>query len=157
VDRTTTLQTDGPPTWVRLFITAFLIAFIACGLGAGELWPLTRWHLFSGLRYPVQVGWRAEVVSASGREMPLPVGQLPLAYRGAPLLIGRFDKMTSAEQASLCGSLIAGVRSIDPTAQSLRIYRVTKDVSIRAGSRAAPEKVALRYTCRSGSVVPEGP
>ena len=135
----------------------FLTAFVVCGFGAGELWPLTRWHLFSAVRQPIQVGWRAVTVDAAGLETPLPVGQLPLAYRGAPLLVGRFDKLSPAEQASLCSSLIDGVRALGRDVQSLRIYRVTKDESIRVGARAAPEVVALRYTCARGTVRPEGP
>ena len=40
---------------------------------------------------------------------------------------------------------------------ALRIYRVTKDESIRVGARAAPETVALRYTCAHGTVQAAGP
>ena len=151
------LTRNHPLAWTRAFVALFLTAFVACGLGAGELWPLTRWHLFSALRQPVQVGWRAVTVDAAGRETPLPVGQLPLAYRGAPLLVGRFDKLTPAEQASLCDSLIVGVRSLGRNVHALRIYRVTKDESIRVGARAAPETVALRYTCAHGTVQAAGP
>jgi hypothetical protein len=101
VEQAPSTTDDRPPAWARVFVAVFLAVFIVCGLGAGELWPLTRWHLFSGLRYPVQQGWRAVVVDRSGKETALPVGQLPLAYRGAPLLVGRFDKLLPSEQASL--------------------------------------------------------
>jgi len=151
VEQAPAVPRNHPPAWARAFVAVFLTAFVACGLGAGELWPLTRWHLFSAVRQPIQVGWRAVTVDAAGRETPLPVGQLPLAYRGAPLLVGRFDKLTPAEQASLC------VRSLGRNVLALRIYRVRKDESIRVGARAAPEKVALRYTCAHGTVQAAGP
>jgi hypothetical protein len=151
------VRKERAPAWARAFVAVFLIAFIVCGSGAGELWPLTRWHLFSGLRYPRQEGWTAVVVDAAGRESPLPVGRLPLAYRGAPLLVGRFDKLSTSEQASVCTSLIAGVRTLGLNVESMRIYRITRDVSIRSGTRAAPPTISLRYTCANGSVQAEGP
>jgi hypothetical protein len=138
-------RTPGRPT--RAFVAVFLTAFIVCGFGAGELWPLTRWHLFSVARHPLQTGWLAVTVDSAGHESPLPVGQLPLAYKGAPLLVGRFDKLTTSEQASLCASLVAGVRGLGRDVGGLRIYRVVRNEAIRVGARAAPATLTLRYRC----------
>jgi hypothetical protein len=146
-----------PPLWARLYVGVFLSLFIVCGVFAIELWPLTGWRLFSTLRQPHYTGLRATIVDTAGVERPFPLGELPLAYRGTSLLIGRFEEMPVPKQDALCDALAEGARSIGMGVESVRIYRVDRDESARAGRRAADEVLTLRYTCARGSVQAAGP
>jgi hypothetical protein len=146
-----------PPLGTRLFVGVFLAAFTICGLAGIEAWPLTGWHLFSALRHPDLVGWRAVLVDGQGNETPFPLTDLPLAYRGSQLLINRFESITPADQEGLCETLLKGARTLNIKASFVRIYRVDRDESRRVGERAASEVLTPRYRCGDGSVQAAGP
>ena len=141
------------PAWTRALVAIFLTAFIVCGFGGIELWPLTGWRLFSVSRKPVDIGWSAVTVDARGAEAPLPLGRMPISYRGAALLVGRFARMTDPDREALCEALVKGANATGARAVSIRIYRVQVDHSIRSGKRAAPGKTQLAYECGNGRVV----
>jgi len=141
------------PAWTRAFVAVFLAAFIVCGVGGIELWPLTGWRLFSVSRQRLDVGWSAMTVDMRGREAPLPLGRMPISYRGAALLVGRFARMKDADREALCEVLVAGANRVGARAVSLRIYRVEVDHSIRSGKRPAAPLSMLAYQCGNGRVV----
>jgi len=141
------------PAWTRAVVAVFLAAFVVCGFGGIELWPLTGWRLFSGSRQPLDIGWSAVTVDARGHEAPLPLGRMPISYRGAALLVGRFARMKDADREALCEALVAGANDTGEHAVAIRIYRVQVDHSIRQGKRAAPGRSTLAYECGNGRVV----
>jgi len=141
------------PVWTRAVVAVFLAAFIVCGLGGIELWPLTGWRLFSVSRQPIDIGWSAVTVDARGEEAPLPLGRMSISYRGASLLVGRFARMKDADREALCEALVTGANGAGAQAVSIRIYRVRLDHSIRSGKRAAPGRATLAYECGNGRVV----
>jgi len=147
-----TLTPSRVPAWTRALVAVFLAAFIVCGLGGIELWPLTGWRLFSVSRQPLDIGWSAVTVDARGAETPLPLGRMPISYRGAALLVGRFARMKDADREALCEALVAGANEAGARAVAIRIYRVQVDHSIRSGKRNAPGHSTLAYECGNGHV-----
>jgi hypothetical protein len=138
--------------WTRRFVWAFLAAFAVAGLFGFEAWPLTGWRLFADARSARQVSLQAVTVDAAGRERPIPWNDLPIRFRGNVQVLKSFPDLRPGQQAAVCAAWAAGVRARGGDVRAVRIYRVSTDVSRRAGDRAAPGTRSLRFICRDGTV-----
>jgi hypothetical protein len=128
---------DLPSRGVRVFVAAFLAAFLVCGLFGLELWPLTGWRLFSQLRADHQVAWRATAVAARG-ETQIRFAELPRAYRNFPLVMRTFSELPRSEQTAACRAWLDAARREQPETSAVRIYRIDWYLSHRHGSRDGP-------------------
>lgn len=126
-----------PPRRVRVFVGAFLAAFLVCGLFGLELWPLTGWRLFSQLRTDHQVTWRATALGEDGEKQIL-ASELPHAYRNLPLVMRTFSELPGAEQEAVCRAWLEAARRERPGARAVRIYRVDWYLSHKHGLREGP-------------------
>ena len=131
---------------------AFLAAFVLAGVFGFEAWPLTGWRLFADARAARQVSWEAVTVDGAGRERPIPWNDLPVRFRGNVQVLRGFENLRPAKQVAVCAAWADGVRARGGDVRAVRIYRVSTDVSRRAGDRAAPGTRSLRFTCVDGTV-----
>jgi hypothetical protein len=142
--------------WTRRFVWAFLAAFVIAGVFGIEAWPLTGWRLFADARTAEQTSLQAVTVDAAGREHPVPWNDLPVRFRGNVQVLKGFPGLSPRQQVAVCAAWADGVRALGGDVRAVRIYRVTVDVSYRAGDRAAPGQRSLRFTCRDGTVQASG-
>ena len=135
---------------MRVFVGAFLAAFLVCGLFGLELWPLTGWRLFSQLRTDHQVAWRAMALGEDGEKQIL-ASELPHAYSNFPLVMRTFSELPGAEQEAVCRAWLEAAWRDRPGARAVRIYRVDWYLSHRHGSRDGPPPSAtLLLACDAG-------
>jgi hypothetical protein len=139
---------DRAPAWARWFVGAFLLAFVVCGLTGIEAWPLTGWRLFSHVRTEHQTTWRAAAVDAAGGERGVAFAGLPVAYKGFTLIMSRFDELSVARREETCRAWARAVGRSGQDIESLRLYRLDRDlVPRRAGRPATPAGQTLAYEC----------
>jgi len=139
------------PRRIRVFVWTFLAAFFVCGFARIEAWPLTSWRLFSRVRHAVQTSWSAVTVDHSGREHQFPT--LGQSYRGTTHVLDSFSSLSRQKQIAACDAWANGARHAGQDVEAVRIYRVTSDVSHRAGDRGAPPlSRTLSFTCMDGRV-----
>jgi hypothetical protein len=142
---------EGPrervPAWTRWFVWLFLGAFVVCGVAGIEAWPLTGFRLFSHLRSEHQTAWRAYVVGPDGRERPVLFSRLGEAYRGFGLVMKTYPSLTPSARGRVCEAWTRAVaRGSNPP--ELRVYRIDRDLTPRAGGHPAKPAVrTLRYEC----------
>jgi hypothetical protein len=136
-----------PPRRVRVFVVAFLGAFVLCGIFGLELWPLTGWRLFSQLRTDHQVAWQATAVGSEG-ETQLRFAELPRAYRNFPLVMRTYSALPRVSQVEACRLWLEAAQGVHAAATELRIYRIDWHLSYRHGSRdGPPPRRTLLITC----------
>ncbi len=135
------------PVGTRLFVAAFLSAFVVCGLAGLEAWPLTGWRLFSHLRTPTLTTWQAETVDPVGATTPLRFDELPRAYRNFTLIMKGFGARPPREQASACADWAAAARATGREVVAVRVFRLTWDLSDREGGRSRLVERRLVYEC----------
>jgi hypothetical protein len=139
---------ERPPIALRLFVAAFLSAFILCGFVGIEAWPLTGWRLFSHLRTSTLVTWEASTIDPAGHARPLRFRELPRAYRNFTLVMKTFADQPPARQAAACADWAGAARAIGRPVEAVRLYRLTWDLSQREGERAQLVSRRLVYSCR---------
>src|SRR6266508_6847254 len=122
--------------WARRFVWAFLAALVIAGVFGIEAWPLTGWRLFADARTAKQVSWQGVTVDGAGRERPIPWNDLPVRFRGNVQVLEGFQDLEPGQQAAVCAAWADGVRGRGGDVRAVRIYRVKRDVSRRAGDRA---------------------
>jgi hypothetical protein len=135
------------PVWPRLFVAAFLSAFVVCGLVGIEAWPLTGWRLFSHLRTPTLTTWQAETVDAAGNAAALRFAELPRAYRNFTLIMKGFAARPPSEQAAVCADWGAAARQQGRQVETVRVYRLVWDLSQREHGRARLVARTPVYSC----------
>lgn len=143
----------GVPLRTRIFVLAFLAAFVVAGAARIEAWPLTGWRLFSQPRSAYQVSWEAVAVDGEGLETPLPFERLSGAYRGFLHVLKGFRRLPETGRVAACDAWASAFRRLGGRLEALRVYRIERDVSARAGRRGAPPAArVLAYTCADGAV-----
>lgn len=139
--------TDDVPRWTRPFVATFLAAFLLVALVGVDAWPLTGWRLFSHLRSSHQTTWNAATVDAAGAEHPVRFARFP-AMRGFSLLAAQLPRLSPPRRVAVCTAWAAAVHESDRTVRLFRVYRMERDLSQRAGDRAAPPlSRTLVYAC----------
>jgi hypothetical protein len=138
---------ERPPVRTRLFVAAFLSAFLVCGFAGIEAWPLTGWRLFSHLRTPTLTTWQAETLDAAGHTRQLRFDELPRAYRNFTLIMKSFDSRPPGEQESACADWAAAARAAGRKVAAVRVFRLTWDLSKREGGRSRLLARRLVYEC----------
>lgn len=131
----------------KLLVTAFLAAFIYCGVRGVEAWPLTGFRLFSRLRTDEQTSWLATYVDAQGAERDVPFERMSRAYSGFVHILADFPRLTSGERGLVCDAWRAGILELGVEAREMRIYRVEWRLSERRGLRAIPPRRSLLHVC----------
>jgi hypothetical protein len=143
---------DRAPLGARIFVGAFLAAFVLCGFLGIEAWPLTGWRLFSHLRTSTLTTWQAETVDPAGHAMTLQFGQLPRTYRNFTLIMKDFATQPAAEQTAACADWAQAARAQGRAVASVRIYRLNWDLSQREpGLQSRPITRKLVYSCKGSA------
>lgn len=96
---------------------------LVVGAGQVELWPLTAFRLFSGVRTPESVSWQVAVVDARGveRTITLPsADELGLPHHVLPALV---DAPPAEQQATVWAYVEAAGEGAGSVAA--RVYAVT--------------------------------
>jgi hypothetical protein len=139
------------PVRARVFVAAFLSAFIVCGLFGIEAWPLTGWRLFSHLRGSSLTTWQAETLDPAGHRTRLQFGHLPRAYRNFTLIMKNFARQSPTEQAAACADWAQAARGLGRTVVTVRVYRLEWDLSQRERGRTRPVARKLVYSCEGSA------
>jgi hypothetical protein len=138
----------------RRVAVAFLVAFVVCGLGGFEAWPLTGWRLFADARQRVQHARLAVAVDMAGAERPIPFAELPAGFHGNVQVLRGFGALPVARQAAVCDAWAGALRARGWLVAEIRIDDTVTDVGDRRGPRSASRGAAPRRTprwvCRLG-------
>lgn len=141
----------GVPRGTRIAVYLFLVAFCVAGLVGIELWPLTGWRLFSQPREAHSISWQAVTLDGSGSESPIPFGRFSRGYWGSRHVLTGFAALQPAQQAAVCTTWGRALAELGVGYETIRIYRVDVDHSIRQDNRrAGPVDRTLRFECRDG-------
>jgi hypothetical protein len=119
----------GVPRYARPFVAAFLALVVICALAPLNLWPFSNWELFSRLRTPQVTSWEAVAIGRSGGEHHYPL---------APVRV--------ADRERLCATWLREGNRI------IRVYRLERLLSHRAGRHAAPANETLAWLCTAKGV-----
>ena len=143
-------MSTAPPRFARPFVALFLTALVACPLAGINPWPFSNWQLFSRLRSDQVSTWAAAAVGRTGRGRSYRFRSSPGGHRGFERTMAHFSERSVAGRNALCTEWLRGaVEQLGPSAQTLRIYRLTWRLSARRGERAAPPTRTLVWTCGS--------
>jgi hypothetical protein len=141
-------RVESVPARTRWLVRGFLALFLLCAVLRLELWPLTGFRLFSGLRRESHPMWVADTVGANGRERRLWFNDLPRPYQGFYLITQGFRRLSPARQAAVCEAWLSEARRLRPSVAALRIDRVEWSALPREGDRPArPLRRTFRYAC----------
>lgn len=141
--------TENVPAWTRVFVGAFLTAFVICGLFGVEAWPLSGFRLFSHVRTVDRATFVAVTVDADGIEDPIPFKRLPAAYRGFGFVARALPSLSPADRLAAC-RVWADVAELElgRHVAEVRVYRLDITLLPRAGERAVSQPVrTLAYGC----------
>lgn len=130
---------------MRFVLYPFLAALLYCGLFSVEMWPMTAWRLFSGLRTPDQRGWTAVRVLPDGREAAIDFAALGRGYTGALHLMIEFPGRTDSERQDVCAVWRSALHRAAVPAAGVRVYRTRSVLSTNTSTRTV-ERV-LFYEC----------
>jgi hypothetical protein len=134
---------DGDvPRWARWFVHGLLGVVLLCGLARLELFPMSAFKLFSGIRHEQHESWQIRAV-AGGEETPVLLGDLPVAYRNTSYILGDFDEMAAEERDAVCRAWVKPARDRGARVDLVRVYRVT--ASVRPDGPPASRE--LRWEC----------
>jgi hypothetical protein len=131
-----------PPRWTRWFVHALLAVVVLCGLLRLELFPMSAFKLFSGVRHDDHKSWQIRAV-AGEEETSILLGDLPVAYRNTSSILNDFDEMHPSERDAVCAAWADPLRAGGQRIDVVRIYRVT--TSVRPGG--PPPTKELRWEC----------
>jgi hypothetical protein len=136
------------PWPARLFVVAFVGA-VACGAFSVELWPLTRFRLFSRERHEVATGWMATSVDAHGQQTRIRFARFPRPDRYFIAIMATYDKLSPEEQAATCRAWARLVRRLGgDTVGGLRLCATTRQMRSHIGRRErVGARAHLRWTC----------
>ena len=141
-------QVESVPTRTRWLIRGFLALFLVCAALRLELWPLTGFRLFSGVREESHPMWVADTVGPNGKERRLWFNDLPRPYQGFYLITAGFRRLAPAKQAAICQAWLAEARRVRPSVVALRIHLVEWRALPRSGDRpAGPLRRTFSYAC----------
>jgi hypothetical protein len=128
-----------PQAWrARVVVLVLLGAFVASFLTEAELWPMSSFRLFSGLRSDQSSSVELVAVSANGSEQRIDVQRNRTAARSALHQVSTLPHLPLAEQQKEVRAWL-GIAEMDPDAfVAVRLYRVTLRHSPDDG---APPKV----------------
>lgn len=136
---------------------AFLVAFVVAGLFNLDLWPLTGWRLFSGLRHAETMAVEATAVDAAGHGSRVRFGRISSAYRGLELVARSFGSLSGPERDAACRAWLQGARTAQPGVVALRIDEVRIRLLPRRGDRPAqPPQRTVVTTCTDSGALPPG-
>jgi len=142
---------DRVPVLARLFVVAYLAAFLACGALAIEAWPLTGWRLFSHLRHARRYGWQVTTVDRRGHPTRVNFARFPRADRHLTLIMRDYGSLPEGRQEGVCQAWAAQVRSQGRQVAGVRIYRTVVDLHRhRFRRRPPPPRRHLAYLCADG-------
>lgn len=120
---------DRRTSWVARGVTYGLCGgLLLLGVAQVELWPLSAFRLFSGVRGPETTSWQVVVVDADGTERPLDLGGMPdqvgLPHHVLPRLV---EASSSVRRDALTAYVEAA--GVDPAAIEVRVYRVVSSTA----------------------------
>jgi hypothetical protein len=133
---------DRPGRGVRRFVYGFLAVFALCGLFSIELWPLTGWRLYSGVRTEERPSWRIVAVTPDGEER-VDLGALPLGWHNTDRLLNTFPDLSEGERDEICDAWAQPLRRSGVEVEEVRIEQVTTLLS----DPDAEPTAEPRYTC----------
>lgn len=121
---------DGPAVTPRTrgLVHLFLLVFTITGVAHLELFPFSGFRLFSELRPAVRQSWELRAVGATGDEIPIRMGELPLGYRNSTALLRDFDDLHPTERDEVCAAWASPLRAAGTEVVGVRVYAVTGGV-----------------------------
>jgi hypothetical protein len=135
-------ETSGVPRWAPWFVHGLLAVVVICGLLRLELFPMSAFKLFSGLRHDEHKSWAIRAVDGED-ETSIRLGDLPVGFRNTSSILNDFDDMSRRERDAVCAAWAEPLRHDGWTIDLVRIYRVT--TSVRPGG--PPPVSELRWEC----------
>ena len=119
------------PRYARPFVGVFITTLVVCALAPLNLWPFSNWELFSRLRTATETSWEAVAVTRSGQEDDYPIAAIPIRARNTD-----------------CAAWLRGTTApFGKGTRLVRVYEVERLLSHREGTRAAPSRRTLAWTC----------
>jgi hypothetical protein len=128
---------------VRLGVYSFLLALAVTGVAHLELFPFSGFKLFSELKPMVRESWSLRAVDDHGEEIPIRIGDLPLAYRNTSRLLLTFDDLPADTRDEICDAWATPLRDNGVEVTGVRVYMVVDEV--KPDDRPARRTVA--YEC----------
>lgn len=126
----------------RVVTLALLAAIVGCFSAEAELWPMSSFRLFSGLRSAESSGTLLVAVAGDGSEHRIDVQKNPTAARSALHQVADLPHQTRSQQR---GAVMAWLRigAMDPSDfVAVRLYRVRVRNSTHEG--APPQVLSKR-------------
>jgi hypothetical protein len=130
------------PRWTRWFVHALLAVVVVCGLLRLELFPMSAFKLFSGVRHDQHESWQIRAV-AGEEETSIRLGELPVGFRNTSSILNDFDEMVAEERDAVCAAWADPLRADGQRIDVVRIYRVTTSVR----PNGPPPTRELRWEC----------
>lgn len=127
---------------VRLFVRAFLAAFLIAGVAGVEAWPFSGFRLFSHVRSERVRGWQATVVDAAGVESPVRFWTMPVALRGLPHIADGFASLDGDRRRSVCRAWAESAAPAGREVVEVRLYATSERLTEPGSWRRE-----LRHTC----------
>ena len=137
------MASDAPPDrlqpWARPFVAIVLGAFLVCGIGGIEAWPLSGFRLFSAPRGSVATAWRLVAVEEDGAVVPVNISRLGAGYRGSGASARSFDELSSRDRSELCGVWAEAASRIGIHAVGFMVVRIDQSLVPREGDGRATD------------------
>ncbi|MEQ1786418.1 MAG: hypothetical protein ABL966_05150 [Acidimicrobiales bacterium] len=127
----------------RALVYAFLLTLAVTGVAHLELFPFSGFKLFSERKPSVRESWALRAVDERGEEIPIRIGDLPLAYRNTSRLLLTFDGLSAPARDEICDAWSTPLREDGVEVTGVRVYRVVDEV--KPDDRPARRSVA--YEC----------
>jgi hypothetical protein len=131
------MASDGAPDriqpWARPFVAIVLGAFLVCGIGGIEAWPLSGFRLFSAPRGSVATAWRLVAIAEDGALVPVNISRLGAGYRGFGAFARTFDELSSRDRSELCRVWSEAAARIGIQAVGFMVVRIDQALVPRVG------------------------
>lgn len=128
---------SASPVWRARFVTYGLLAAMVGTVATGsELWPLSQFELFSGVRTGSGQSWQLVTVDQRGEETVVDLGGLPPHLGLVHHLLPGLRDRPLADQQDTVRLWLEAVGANSPEPVAARIYAVRRTVPAVAGAAA---------------------
>jgi hypothetical protein len=130
-----------------MLVAALLVLLLVPAPIGVELWPLTRWRLFSLARDDDQTRWVLEAVDDGGARRIVSLEALPLGYRHAEWPMAELPGSSRARRDAVCGALVEAVVEVAPATVELAIARDHSRLVEDEGTWTTEHEIDVFHTC----------
>ena len=123
----------APPVRLARAVTYGLLAAMVGTVATGsELWPLSQFELFSGVRTGTSVTWQLVTVDGQGEETVVDLGGLPPNLDLVHHLLPGLRDQSLPDQQEAARRWLEAADTDDPATVAVRVYAVRRTVPIAA-------------------------